>query len=47
MTRLEELLDWLKTCPVDYLRHSTIQNNIVVTFDVAEEKTNKELQWQK
>lgn len=41
MTKHEELLEWLKTCPVDYIRHGTMKikdksGQIVVTFDVME-----------
>ena len=42
MTKHEKLLEWLKTCPVDYIRHGTMKikdksGQIVVTFDVTED----------
>jgi hypothetical protein len=47
MTKFEILLEWLKECPVDYIRHVTIENNIVVTFDISDDEPSKELKWQK
>jgi|TARA_R110000782_G_scaffold146740_2_gene239480 hypothetical protein len=42
MTKHEELIEWLKTCPVDYYRHGTIKlahipSQIIVTFDVNQD----------
>lgn len=46
MTDFEILIEWLKTCPVDYIRHGTMNiqgksGQIVVTFDVSSNVNDK------
>lgn len=42
MTKHDLFIKWLKTCPVDYLPHGTINTkDIIVTFDLTDSFSDK------
>lgn len=46
MTKHKLFIKWLKTCPVDYLQHGTVNTkvnskDIIVTFDLTDSLSEK------